>query len=39
MEGIWILAVLACPLIMGAMMFLMMRGHRGQGERHEKDAR
>jgi hypothetical protein len=28
MEAIWLLAILACPLIMGVMMFLMMRGMR-----------
>lgn len=28
MEAIWLLAILACPLVMGVMMFLMMRGTR-----------
>lgn len=28
MESIWLLAILACPLVMGVMMFLMMRGMR-----------
>jgi len=32
MEAIWLLAILACPLIMGVMMFLMMRGGR-RGDR------
>jgi hypothetical protein len=30
-EGLWLLAILACPLLMGAMMFFMMRGMRGHG--------
>jgi hypothetical protein len=29
MEAVWLLAVLACPLVMGAMMLWMMRGMRG----------
>jgi hypothetical protein len=29
-EGIWLLAILACPLLMGAMMLFMMRGMRGR---------
>jgi hypothetical protein len=32
MEAIWLLAILACPLIMGVMMFVMMRGMR-RGDR------
>lgn len=32
MEAIWLLAILACPLIMGGMMFVMMRGRR-RGDR------
>lgn len=29
MAAIWLLALLACPLVMGVMMFSMMRGmHR-----------
>jgi flagellar basal body-associated protein FliL len=31
MEGLWILlVVLICPLVMGAMMFFMMRGKHGR---------
>jgi hypothetical protein len=38
MEGIWLLAILACPLIMGVMMFLMMRGmRRGDGHAQRTD--
>jgi hypothetical protein len=29
MEAVWLLAVLACPLVMGAMMLWMMRQMRG----------
>lgn len=32
MEAIWLLAILACPVIMGVTMFLMMRGMR-RGDR------
>ena len=41
MEAIWLLAVLACPLIMGAMMFVMMRGMRRRGgiEHADEDPR
>ncbi len=28
MEAIWLVALLACPLLMGLMMFFMMRGMR-----------
>jgi hypothetical protein len=28
MESIWLLVILACPLVMGVMMFWMMRGMR-----------
>ena len=28
MEPIWLLMILACPLVMGVMMFVMMRGMR-----------
>lgn len=42
MESIWLLAILACPLVMGVMMFLMMRGmrrdHRAAG-RADEDTR
>ena len=42
MESIWLLAILACPLVMGVMMFFMMRGmrrdHRGGG-RTDEDVR
>lgn len=31
MDGLWILLVaLICPLVMGGVMFLMMRGMRGR---------
>ena len=36
MESIWLLAILACPLIMGVMMFLMMRG---MGREHRATQR
>ena len=40
MEAIWLLAILACPLVMGVMMFLMMRGmrrdHRAAGRADEE---
>lgn len=42
METIWLLAILACPLVMGVMMFLMMRGMRrdhGPAERADEDTR
>jgi len=30
MEGLWVLAaLLVCPLVMGLMMFFMMRGKHG----------
>jgi hypothetical protein len=35
MEAVWLLAVLACPLVMGAMMLWMMRQMRG--EHHSRD--
>lgn len=39
MESIWLLAILACPLIVGVMMFLMMHGtrrdHRAAGRADE----
>ena len=39
MEAVWLLAVLACPLVMGAMMLWMMRGMRGgHGRRDEAPA-
>jgi hypothetical protein len=39
MEAVWLLAVLACPLVMGAMMLWMMRGIRGEhGRRDEAPA-
>jgi hypothetical protein len=31
MEALILLAVLACPILMGTMMFLMWRGMRGHG--------
>jgi hypothetical protein len=33
MELLILLAVLACPIFMGTMMFLMWRGMRGHGNR------
>lgn len=42
MEAIWLLAILACPLIMGVMMFLVMRGtHGGEhaAERADEEQR
>lgn len=42
MEAIWLLAILACPLVMGVMMFLMMRGmrrDRGAPGRADEDRR
>lgn len=36
MESIWLLAILACPLLMGAMMFMMMRRGRAHGHRAER---
>jgi hypothetical protein len=36
MEGLLLLAVLLCPIVMGAMMFLMMRGMRSHGAPHER---
>ena len=42
MEAIWLLAILACPLIMGVMTFVMMRGmRRGDrpAERSHEDVR
>jgi hypothetical protein len=42
MEAIWLLAILACPVIMGVMMFVMMRGTRRGGrpaERSREDVR
>jgi hypothetical protein len=39
MEAVWLLAILACPLVMGVMMLWMMRGMRGEhGRRHEAPA-
>jgi hypothetical protein len=36
MELILLFAVLVCPIAMGAMMFLMMRGMRSHGASHER---
>lgn len=36
MEAIWLLAILACPVVMGLMMFFMMRGMRGHNGRADK---
>jgi len=33
-----LLVALVCPLTMGVMMFLMMRGHRSQREHPEQAA-
>ena len=39
MESIWLLVILACPLVMGVMMLFMMRGmrrdHRAGGRTNE----
>jgi hypothetical protein len=35
MEALLLLALLICPVAMGAMMFLMMRGMRSHGATHE----
>lgn len=33
MEGLWVLAaLLVCPLVMGLMMFFMMRGKHGASD-------
>jgi hypothetical protein len=37
MESIWLLAILACPLVMGVMMLLMMRGMRGDDRTTRRD--
>ena len=38
MPSIWLLAILACPLAMGAMMLFMMRGkHRDDGSEERRD--
>jgi hypothetical protein len=42
MDSIWLLVILACPLVMGVMMFVMMRGMlRGHdtAERADEDTR
>jgi hypothetical protein len=36
MEAIWLLAILACPLLMGVMMFVMMRGMPRRDRRAER---
>jgi hypothetical protein len=38
-EPIWLVAILACPVLMGVMMFVMMRGlpRRGRRERTDED--
>jgi hypothetical protein len=36
MELILLFALLVCPVAMGAMMFLMMRGMRSHGAPHER---
>jgi hypothetical protein len=38
MEWVWLLAILACPVVMGLVMFFMMRGMRGQGGRDDGAA-
>lgn len=42
MEAIWLLAIIACPLVMGVMMFVMMRGmlrKDGAAGRADEDTR
>lgn len=34
MEGVLLMALLLCPIAMGSMMFLMMRGMRSDGATH-----
>jgi hypothetical protein len=36
MEGLLLMALLLCPIAMGAMMFLMIRGRRSHGATHER---
>lgn len=36
MEGLLLIALLVCPIAMGTMMFLMMRGTRSHGSTHER---
>ena len=36
MEGVLLIALLVCPIAMGAMMFLMMRGMRRHAAAHER---
>jgi hypothetical protein len=36
METMWLLAILACPLMMGVMMFAMMRGMRRGDARRDR---
>jgi hypothetical protein len=35
MEALLLMALLLCPVAMGAMMFVMMRGMRSHGAAHE----
>lgn len=39
MEAIWLLVILACPLVMGGMMFLMTRGMRRGDEPRDRAHR
>ena len=41
MDTLVLLFLLICPISMGVMMFLMMRGmrgHRGRGEAHQEEV-
>jgi hypothetical protein len=38
MEVLILLAVLACPIVMGTMMLLMWRGMRAHGQQRADDA-
>ncbi|MGH2996375.1 MAG: hypothetical protein ACRDON_12115 [Gaiellaceae bacterium] len=37
MEALWLLALLLCPAVMGAVMYLMMRRTRGGDRRADSE--